>query len=58
MSQTDVQWEYRSFNGALTDEKLNELGQQGWELCTHTVVVQYANINQRYIFKRLRSASS
>jgi hypothetical protein len=47
-----VKWEYKCEFGDISLEKLNELGNQGWEL----IVVEQHEIIQlkRYYFKRIK----
>lgn len=45
-------YEYKSFNCRLTNDQLNELGAEGWELISHTAVVANS-FGQYYVFKRI-----
>ena len=46
-------FQYKTFQSALTDEVLNDLGKQGWELVSHTAVMgTFLGGGQYYIFKR------
>ena len=45
-------FEYITFQNKLTEQKLNELGNDGWELVTHSVVIGNGFGTQYYIFKR------
>jgi len=47
-----MKFEYISFNTKLTDDQLNRLGENGWELVSHTAVVNGRNFGQYYVFKR------
>ena len=50
-------FEYITFQKSLSDKKLNELGEEGWELVTHTVAIgSYGN--QYYVFKRIKNEST
>jgi len=42
-------WEYKHYNCRLIEEELNDLGDDGWELVSHTAV---AAMGQYYVFKR------
>lgn len=47
-------FEYKTFKEGLSDEELKELGLNGWELVSHSVVL-YQPVNrlaQYYVFKR------
>ncbi|MEK6829005.1 MAG: DUF4177 domain-containing protein [Nanoarchaeota archaeon] len=49
-------WEYKAVNEKLSESQLNNFGEQGWELVSHTAVA-VANIlgsamGQYYVFKR------
>lgn len=46
-------YEYKSFNSKLSNERLNELGLEGWELVTHTAVMDSNAFGQYYVFKRI-----
>ena len=41
-------WEYKHYNCRLIEEELNDLGDDGWELVSHTA----AAMGQYYVFKR------
>jgi len=45
-------FEYRHFDYELTSGDLNNLGNNGWELVSHTGVAAYGQLNQYYVFKR------
>lgn len=50
-------WEYKSVNAKLSDTQLNEFGEQGWELVSHTAVAVSnlfggSGFGQYYVFKR------
>lgn len=48
-------WEYITFKDGLKDSYLNDLGNEGWELVSHTALyVPNNRLNpiQYYIFKR------
>ncbi len=47
-------WEYIAINSQLSEERLNELGSKGWELVTHTAIINplKGSGSQYYIFKR------
>jgi aspartate-semialdehyde dehydrogenase len=51
-----MKWEYKTFNERLTDEELNKLGQDNWELVSHSCVSVPSlfghDIVQYYVFKR------
>jgi hypothetical protein len=42
-------WEYRIVDGRMTEEIMNQWGEQGWELI---VISDEANIGRRFYFKR------
>jgi hypothetical protein len=44
-------WEYKSFNRQIGNNELNELGLKGWELVSHTAVLDHV-FGQYYVFKR------
>lgn len=46
-------WEYKLVNGWLTQDQLEDLGNEGWELVT--TVVGMGNRNMAFYFKRPRS---
>ena len=52
-------WEYRHFNEKLEERDLNRLGEDGWELVSHTAVavagLTSRGFGQYYIFKREKS---
>jgi len=45
-------FEYKTFNHRLSDEVLNELGEDGWELVSHSAAANERSMSQYYIFKR------
>lgn len=45
-------FEYKSYQEPLSDERLNKLGAEGWELVSHTAVFGGTGGAQYYIFKR------
>jgi hypothetical protein len=49
-------WEYKSVNAKLSDTQLNEFGEKGWELVSHTAVAVSnllgSGFGQYYVFKR------
>ena len=50
-------FEYKTTQTKLTDAELNKLGDEGWELITHTAVavnqfLSGAAFGQYYVFKR------
>lgn len=49
-------WEYKRFSRRLRDSELYSLGEEGWELVSHTVI-KYENFwtsdnSEYYVFKR------
>jgi len=50
-------WEYRHYNGKLSESGLNDYGEKGWELVSHSAVTDGYNIQQYYIFKREKEES-
>jgi hypothetical protein len=50
---TRVVWEYKVVINPLDEQRLNELGAQGWELLQFDPGVRFGSgTNERYIFKR------
>ena len=53
-----ARWEHKSVlnaHGIMSDSKLDELGNNGWELCAVIKTTEYAHIGgfaTRYFFKR------
>jgi len=45
-------FEYKSFNGQVDNDELNELGSNGWQLISHSVAVAYNSHMQYYVFMR------
>ncbi len=45
-------WKYKSYNHRLSDKQLNELGESGWELVSHSAVGNNYGFIQYYVFKR------
>jgi hypothetical protein len=53
-------WEYKTVNDKLTETQLNSLGEEGWELVSHTAVATSnflggSGFGQYYVFKREKS---
>lgn len=44
-------FQYKTFNDQLSEDELNKLGNEGWELVTHSVVNFIITI-QYYVFKK------
>lgn len=48
-----IKWEYRKDTGSLSEEDLDQLGQEGWELVTIlTHTYKYSSDTHVFIFKR------
>ena len=52
-------FQYKTFIDQLSEKSLNTLGDDGWELVTHTVaVIEYKlgpnDMNHYYVFKRIK----
>lgn len=46
-------FEYKSFNYKLSEFELNRFGNEGWELVSHTAVINKDDeLIQYYVFKR------
>jgi hypothetical protein len=45
-------FEYKHVNERLTERELNDLGEKGWELVTHTGFAWENRLCQYYVFKR------
>ena len=45
-------WKYKASKIGLSENALNELGSLGWELVSHTAVVDGTRAIQYYIFKQ------
>ena len=45
-------FQYKTFNEKISEHELNQLGEAGWELVTHTAVSNLLDVNQYYVFKR------
>lgn len=50
-------FEYKTFDKKVSDTELNKLGEEGWELVSHSAVCSYNIIIQYYIFKRVKTDS-
>ena len=46
------QFEYKSIQGRLTEAQMNNLGDKGWELVTHSAILYGNEIHQASIWKR------
>lgn len=53
-----MKFEYKTFQVKLDDSDLNKLGDQGWELVSHTAVavsnLMSSGFGQYYVFKRVK----
>lgn len=48
-----AKWEYKVYNYSLNQEKLNILGEKGWELVSYTRTFAWIFVYlHKYIFKR------
>ena len=49
-----MKFEYKAFNEKLSEEQLNTMGEEGWELIVHraTAVAIRNELAQYYVFKR------
>lgn len=45
-------FEYRHFDCKLSEKDLNKLGNNGWEMVSHTALANYNAFSQYYVFKR------
>ena len=45
-------YEYKTFQRELYDSELNKLGDEGWQLISHTAVVNESSFGQYYVFMR------
>lgn len=45
-------FKYKSFNRNLDELDLNLLGSKGWELVSHTALIDNGRMNNYYVFKR------
>jgi len=57
LSSIHSKFEYLHFtkgNVGLTIDQLNEIGDNGWELVSHTAVAGDSSVAQYYVFKRVK----